>query len=112
MKAIIDLAAPAARLDRAEAAGDTGWDAAPLWSRMRTAHAHEGHERCDRPVPLTAAAGFPPRLFDQRLDERFDLSALERLTVGSRPLRRGRTGRGRDGHACLQSSIALVSLAQ
>jgi hypothetical protein len=55
-------------------------------------HAHEGHERCDRPVLPMATARFSPRLFDQRLDERFDLFALERFTLAN--LCAGEGGRG------------------
>ena len=37
MKTIFDVVASAGKFDRAEAAGDAGCDAAPLWRRMRTA---------------------------------------------------------------------------
>jgi hypothetical protein len=39
-----------------------------------------------------ATARFSPRLFDQRLDERFDLFALERFTLAN--LCAGEGGRG------------------
>jgi hypothetical protein len=72
--------------------------------------AHGDHERCDRPVPAMATARLSPRLFDQRLDKGFDLFALERLAVGSRACRRGRTRRIGDGHASQRFTNELVLL--
>src|SRR5262249_39658953 len=72
-------------------------------------HAHQGDERCRRPVPAMATTRLQPRLFEQRLDEGFDLVAVERLTVGSCPRFRGRTRRGGNGAAYpLDSTLALV----
>jgi hypothetical protein len=51
-----------------------------------------------------------PRLFDQRLDEGFDLVAFQWLAVGSLRRLRGRTRRGGNSYACLPSNIELVSL--
>jgi hypothetical protein len=73
-------------------------------------HTHEGHETCDRPVPATTTARLSPRLLDQRLDEGFDLFALERLAVASLRRLRRRTRRGGSDHASQRSTNELVFL--
>ena len=60
--------------------------------------------------PAVAPTCFSPRLFDQSLDERLDLLALERLSVVCRPRRRGRTRRGGNAHPSHRLMIELVSL--
>ena len=67
----------------------------------------EGH---DRRASASATALLSPRLLDQRLDEGFDLFAVERLAVASLRRLRGRTRRGGNSHACLHSNIELVLL--
>jgi hypothetical protein len=49
------------------------------------------------------------RLLDQRLDEGFDLLALERLALGSVPRWRGRTSRGGNGDASHRCTIELMT---
>ena len=110
MKAIFDSPVAAGRLDRAESAGDAVWDCRTTVEEDEDGHADEGSERHERPVPAMATTLLLPRLFDQRLDEGLDLLAIERRAVASLRRVRGRTRRGGNGHACLQSNIELVLL--
>ena len=59
---------------------------------------------------LRASARFSSRFFDERLDEGFDLVAVERFAVGSRARLRGRTRRGGNGHASQRFTNKLVLL--
>ena len=55
-----------------------------------------------------ATARLSPRLLDQRLDQGFDLLAVERFV---RTIRAGWARWSCDGHACLPDLVELVLLA-
>ena len=94
MKAIFELAVPAARLGRAAGAGGSLCDCAVRSKIAKTTTPMSATSGCDCSVGEPSAPGALPRLLDQRLDEGLELLAVDRIA------RAGRARRGGDGHGC------------